>query len=90
VLPCSPGTTLPICRGARTFPGHRREEEHDADLCHVLLEVRKAGQLVVTATDLDLAVSSEHSSEVLKKHVGPALRASLRLVLRAGPPPVSS
>jgi DNA polymerase-3 subunit beta len=36
-------------------------------LSHVLLEARKAGQLVVSATDLDLAVSSEHGCEVLKE-----------------------
>jgi DNA polymerase-3 subunit beta len=36
-------------------------------LSHVLLEARKAGQLVVSATDLDLAVSSEHSCEVVKE-----------------------
>jgi DNA polymerase-3 subunit beta len=36
-------------------------------LSHVLLEARKAGQLVVSATDLDLAVSSEHDCEVLKE-----------------------
>src|SRR5512142_1601778 len=36
-------------------------------LSHVLLEARKAGQLVVSATDLDLAVSSEHACEVLKE-----------------------
>ena len=29
-------------------------------LSHVLLEARKSGHLVVSATDLDLAVSSEH------------------------------
>ncbi len=36
-------------------------------LSHVLIEARKAGQLVVSATDLDLAVSSEHACEVLKE-----------------------
>jgi len=36
-------------------------------LSHVLLEARKAGQLVVSATDLDLAVSSDHACEVLKE-----------------------
>src|SRR5512140_2054367 len=36
-------------------------------LSHVLLEARKAGQVIVSATDLDLAVSSEHSCEVLKE-----------------------
>jgi DNA polymerase III subunit beta len=35
-------------------------------LSHVLIEARKAGQLVVSATDLDLAVSSEHACEVVK------------------------
>ncbi len=36
-------------------------------LSHVLLEAKKAGQLVVSATDLDLAVSSEHACEVVKE-----------------------
>src|SRR5690242_17417355 len=36
-------------------------------LSHVLLEARKGGQLIVSATDLDLAVSSEHKCEVLKE-----------------------
>ena len=36
-------------------------------LSHVLVEARKAGQLIVSATDLDLAVSSEHGCEVLKE-----------------------
>jgi len=36
-------------------------------LSHVLIEARKAGQLIVSATDLDLAVSSEHGCEVLKE-----------------------
>ena len=36
-------------------------------LSHVLLEARKEGQLVVSATDLDLAVSSEHPCEVVKE-----------------------
>ncbi|HET6439317.1 MAG TPA: DNA polymerase III subunit beta [Anaeromyxobacter sp.] len=36
-------------------------------LSHVLIEARKAGLLVVSATDLDLAISSEHACEVLKE-----------------------
>jgi DNA polymerase-3 subunit beta len=36
-------------------------------LSHVLLEARKGNELVVSATDLDLAVSSEHPCEVLKE-----------------------
>src|SRR5512138_3561715 len=36
-------------------------------LSHVLLEAKKAGQLAVSATDLDLSVSSEHDCEVLKE-----------------------
>ncbi len=36
-------------------------------LSHVLLEAKKGDQLVVSATDLDLAVSSEHACEVLKE-----------------------
>ncbi|HET6411180.1 MAG TPA: DNA polymerase III subunit beta [Anaeromyxobacter sp.] len=36
-------------------------------LSHVLVEAREAGQLIVSATDLDLAVSSEHGCEVLKE-----------------------
>jgi DNA polymerase-3 subunit beta len=36
-------------------------------LSHVLLEAKKGTELVVSATDLDLAVSSEHACEVLKE-----------------------
>jgi len=36
-------------------------------LAHVLLEATKAGQLNVSATDLDISVSSEHACEVLKE-----------------------
>ena len=36
-------------------------------LSHVLLEARKGTELHVSATDLDLSVSSEHSCEVLKE-----------------------
>jgi DNA polymerase-3 subunit beta len=36
-------------------------------LSHVLLEAKKGGQVIVSATDLDLAVSSEHECEVLKE-----------------------
>jgi DNA polymerase III subunit beta len=35
-------------------------------LSHVLLEAKKGTDLIVSATDLDLAVSSEHKCEVLK------------------------
>jgi DNA polymerase III subunit beta len=35
-------------------------------LSHVLIEARKSGQLIVSATDLDLAVSSEHACEVVR------------------------
>ena len=36
-------------------------------LSHVLLEAKKSGHLVVSATDLDLAVSSEQACEVVKE-----------------------
>ena len=36
-------------------------------LSHVLLEATKNGQLHVSATDLDISVSSEHACEVLKE-----------------------
>jgi DNA polymerase-3 subunit beta len=36
-------------------------------LSHVLLEATKGGQLHVSATDLDISVSSEHACEVLKE-----------------------
>ena len=36
-------------------------------LSHVLLEAKKGGMLHVSATDLDLSVSSEHPCEVLKE-----------------------
>jgi DNA polymerase-3 subunit beta len=36
-------------------------------LSHVLLEAKKGTDLIVSATDLDLAVSSEHKCEVLKE-----------------------
>lgn len=36
-------------------------------LSHVLLEATKSGQLSVSATDLDISVSSEHACEVLKE-----------------------
>ena len=35
-------------------------------LSHVLLEARKSGELHLSATDLDIAVSGDHACEVLK------------------------
>ncbi|HTN51630.1 MAG TPA: DNA polymerase III subunit beta, partial [Anaeromyxobacter sp.] len=36
-------------------------------LSHVLLEAKKGTDLMVSATDLDLAVSSDHRCEVVKE-----------------------
>ena len=58
-------------------------------LSHVLLEAnnkyKKAGQLVVSATDLDLAVSSEHACEVLKKGALAVSARHLYEIVRALP-----
>ncbi len=54
-------------------------------LSHVLLEARKAGQLVVSATDLDLAVSSEHTCEVLKEGALAVSARHLYEIVRALP-----
>jgi DNA polymerase-3 subunit beta len=54
-------------------------------LSHVLLEARKAGQLVVSATDLDLAVSSEHGCEVLKEGALAVSARHLYEIVRALP-----
>jgi DNA polymerase-3 subunit beta len=56
-------------------------------LSHVLLEARKAGQLVVSATDLDLAVSSEHACEVLKEGQLAVSARHLYDIVRALPEP---
>ena len=56
-------------------------------LSHVLLEARKAGQLVVSATDLDLAVSSEHPCEVLKEGSLAVSARHLYEIVRALPEP---
>src|SRR5512140_1512367 len=56
-------------------------------LSHVLLEARKAGQLVVSATDLDLAVSSEHACEVLKEGSLAVSARHLYEIVRALPEP---
>ncbi len=54
-------------------------------LSHVLLEARKAGQLVVSATDLDLSVSSEHGCEVLKEGALAVSARPLYEIVRALP-----
>lgn len=54
-------------------------------LSHVLLEARKAGQLVVSATDLDLAVSSEHACEVTKEGALAVSARHLYEIVRALP-----
>ncbi len=56
-------------------------------LSHVLLEARKAGQVVVSATDLDLAVSSEHPCEVLKEGSLAVSARHLYEIVRALPEP---
>ncbi|MGC3999746.1 MAG: DNA polymerase III subunit beta [Anaeromyxobacter sp.] len=54
-------------------------------LSHVLLEARKSGQLVVSATDLDLAVSSEHPCEVVKEGALAVSARHLYEIVRALP-----
>ena len=55
-------------------------------LSHVLLEAKKESQLVVSATDLDLAVSSEHACEEVTKEGALAVSArSLYDIVRALP-----
>jgi DNA polymerase-3 subunit beta len=54
-------------------------------LSHVLLEARKGGELVVSATDLDLAVSSEHTCEVLKEGAVAVSARHLYDIVRALP-----
>ena len=54
-------------------------------LSHVLLEAKKDGQLVVSATDLDLAVSSEHTCEVLKEGAVAVSARHLYEIVRALP-----
>jgi DNA polymerase-3 subunit beta len=54
-------------------------------LSHVLLEAKKGDQLVVSATDLDLAVSSEHACEVLKEGAVAVSARHLYEIVRALP-----
>jgi DNA polymerase-3 subunit beta len=54
-------------------------------LSHVLLEARKDGTLVASATDLDLAVSSEHACEVLKEGAVAVSARHLYEIVRALP-----
>ena len=54
-------------------------------LSHVLIEAKKDGQLVVSATDLDLAVSSEHTCEVLKEGAVAVSARHLYEIVRALP-----
>lgn len=54
-------------------------------LSHVLIEAKKDGQLVVSATDLDLAVSSEHACEVLKEGAVAVSARHLYEIVRALP-----
>ena len=51
----------------------------------MLLEARKAGQLAVSATDLDLSVSSEHPCEVLKEGALAVSARHLYEIVRALP-----
>ena len=48
--------------GPRPLAGHRGEEEHDADPLPRPPRGEEGRQLIVSATDLDLAVSSEHDA----------------------------
>jgi DNA polymerase-3 subunit beta len=54
-------------------------------LSHVLLEAKKGTDLVVSATDLDLAVSSEHKCEVLKEGAVAVSARHLYDIVRALP-----
>jgi DNA polymerase-3 subunit beta len=54
-------------------------------LSHVLLEAKKGDQLVVSATDLDLAVSSDHACEVLKEGAVAVSARHLYEIVRALP-----
>jgi DNA polymerase-3 subunit beta len=54
-------------------------------LSHVLLEARKDGLLHVSATDLDLSVSSEHACEVLKEGALAVSAKHLYEIVRALP-----
>ncbi|MFT3913399.1 MAG: DNA polymerase III subunit beta [Anaeromyxobacteraceae bacterium] len=54
-------------------------------LSHVLLEAKKGGGLVVSATDLDIAVSSEHACEVVKEGAVAVSARHLYDIVRALP-----
>ena len=54
-------------------------------LSHVLLEAKKGGGLVVSATDLDIAVSSEHPCEVVKEGAVAVSARHLYDIVRALP-----
>src|SRR5512147_2744717 len=54
-------------------------------LSHVLLEAKKGGNLIVSATDLDLAVSSEHGCEVVKEGAVAVSARHLYEIVRALP-----
>jgi DNA polymerase III subunit beta len=54
-------------------------------LSHVLLEAKKGTELIVSATDLDLAVSSEHRCEVLKDGAVAVSAKHLYEIVRALP-----
>jgi len=54
-------------------------------LSHVLLEAKKGVDLVVSATDLDIAVSSEHRCEVLKEGAVAVSARHLYDIVRALP-----
>jgi DNA polymerase III subunit beta len=56
-------------------------------LSHVLLEAKKGGQLVASATDLDLAVSSEHACEVVKEGAVAVSARHLYDIVKALPEP---
>lgn len=54
-------------------------------LSHVLLEAKKGGGLVVSATDLDIAVSSEHPCEVVEEGAVAVSARHLYDIVRALP-----
>jgi DNA polymerase-3 subunit beta len=54
-------------------------------LSHVLLEAKKGGMLHVSATDLDLSVSSEHPCEVIKEGAVAVSAKHLYEIVRALP-----
>ena len=59
-------------------------------LSHVLLEARKSGELHLSATDLDVAVSADHPCEVLKDGAVAVPARQLYEIVKSLPEPVAS